>query len=154
MLSFPPEVWGPFFWHTIHIVALGYPQEPTYLEKRSAKEFFESLQYLIPCPICRTHYQEHLQTYPLTPHLDSRQSLFRWTVVLHNAVNKSLNKSTVTEQEALRYYRRLGERGRSPVWTPQDMIEADTAALLRGIGIGIGSTLFLGGILYIMSRKE
>ena len=42
-MQFPPSVWGPFFWHTIHIVALGYPKNPTYTDKKCAKEFYESL---------------------------------------------------------------------------------------------------------------
>ena len=113
MLQFPPEVWGPFFWHTIHIVALGYSVEPTYSEKRAAKEFYESLQFLIPCPVCREHYKEHLAKFPITPHLDRRKDLFRWTVVLHNAVNTTLQKPTITEQEALAYYVRLGSRERA-----------------------------------------
>ena len=25
-MKIPPAVWGPLFWHTIHITALGYPQ--------------------------------------------------------------------------------------------------------------------------------
>jgi hypothetical protein len=68
----PPTTWGPFFWHTIHIVALGYATEPSYAQKKAAKEFFESLLFLIPCPICREHYATHLEKYPITPHLDRR----------------------------------------------------------------------------------
>ena len=26
-MQLSPTVWGPFFWHTIHVVALGYPKE-------------------------------------------------------------------------------------------------------------------------------
>jgi hypothetical protein len=154
MLSFPPEVWGPFFWHTIHIVALGYPESPSYSEKKGAKEFFESLIFLIPCPVCRSHYTEHLQLHPITPHLDKRRDLFRWTVTLHNAVNTSLGKPSMVERDVLAYYKRLGNRGRSPVWTATDMMEADSKAFLRGLGIGVGATLFLGTLLYVLSEKE
>lgn len=70
-MHIPPEVWGPFFWHTIHIAALGYSQEPNYSEKKAMKEFFESLQIIIPCPICRTHYISHMAKLPIGPSLDS-----------------------------------------------------------------------------------
>ena len=43
-MNIPPTVWGPFFWLTIHIVALGYPSNPTHAHKKAAKEFFESLK--------------------------------------------------------------------------------------------------------------
>jgi hypothetical protein len=151
MLQFPPEVWGPFFWHTIHIVALGYSVEPSYSEKKAAKDFYESLQFLIPCPVCREHYKEHLAKFPITPHLDRRKDLFRWTVVLHNAVNETLQKPTLTEQEALAYYVRLGKRERSPVWTPGDMIEADMRARLQGIGFGFAAAAVLGSLWYYLS---
>lgn len=137
-MHIPPETWGPFFWHTIHIVALGYPENPTYAHKKAAKEFYESLTVLIPCPECREHYKMHLEKNPLTPHLDRRKDLLRWTILLHNEVNKMLKKKIFTETEVLKYYTRLGARGRSPVWTPDDFVEADWAARLQGISIGIG----------------
>ena len=74
-MQFPPSVWGPFFWHTMHIVSLGYPKNPTYNDKKCAKEFYESLTFLIPCSICREHYKEHISKNPLTPFLDSRKDL-------------------------------------------------------------------------------
>lgn len=153
MLSFPPEVWGPFFWHTIHIVALGYPTEPTYTDKKSAKEFYESLQFLLPCPVCREHYKEHLAKHPITPHLDRRRDLFRWSIVLHNAVNESLGKPKFSEKEVIEYYSRLGKRERSPVWTPDDMMEADMRARLQGLTIGAAATAGLAALWYYLSKE-
>ena len=139
-MHLPPEAWGPFFWHTMHIAALGYPDQPTYAHKKAAKEFFEALKILIPCPECREHYIEHMEKNPLTPHLDRRRDLFKWTVVLHNQVNLMLKKREYTEAEVLKHYARLGARGRSPVWTPEDFAEADWAARLQGIAVGAGLT--------------
>lgn len=144
----PPDVWGPFFWHTIHIVTLGYPQDPSYSDKKAAKEFFESLQMLIPCPICKQHYISHLVKSPIGPALDSRKDLFRWAIDLHNDVNEMLGKRKYTETEVIQYYTRLGKRGRSPVVTPQDFMEADHQAMLKGIAAGVAVTAVLGGILY------
>ena len=151
-MHIPPETWGPFFWHTIHITALGYPSNPSYAHKKAAKEFFESLKILIPCPICRDHYSEHFEKYPITPHLDRRTDLFKWTVLLHNEVNKMLGKRTFTEAESIAFYTRLGKLGRSPVWTPDDCMEADWGARLQGIGIGFGLALAAGGVLWYLSN--
>jgi hypothetical protein len=149
----PPETWGPFFWHTIHIVALGYPSNPTLAHKKAAKEFFESLKLLIPCPICRDHYVAHVEKFPITPHLDRRSDLFRWTVLLHNEVNTMLKKRTYTEAEALAYYKRLGARERSPVWTPDDFAEADWKARIQGISIGAGlACLGIGAIWWLQKN--
>lgn len=152
-MHIPPDTWGPFFWHTIHIAALGYPQDPSYSQKRAGKEFFESLKFMIPCAICREHYTTHLEKYPITPHLDRRSDLFRWTILLHNEVNKTLEKPVKTEAEVIQYYSRIGHRGRSPVWTPEDFVEADWAARLQGIGIGLGLATALGGIYWLSNHN-
>ena len=151
-MHFPPNVWGPFFWHTIHITALGYPKEPTYTDKRAAKEFFESLRFLLPCGICREHYTKHLHENPISPFLDRRADLFKWTVMIHNKVNKSLEKAEWTEQEVIAYYTRLGERKRSPVWTKDDMMEVDTASFIRGFISGTVGIAGLAGIVYLIQR--
>ena len=133
---------------TIHVVALGYSDKPTYAEKRSAKEFFESLRNLLPCPVCREHYAEHLKVMPISPFLDNRQSLFKWTVDLHNAVNVKLGKPVVSQTEALRYISRLGARGRNPLWSAGDMMEVDSASFMRGVltatvaGVVVGCALW------------
>jgi hypothetical protein len=153
-MHIPPEVWGPFFWHTIHIVALGYPAEPSHAHKKAAKDFYESLRFLIPCPICKEHYNVHLEKYPITPHLDRKADLFRWTTLLHNEVNKILNKPTFTESQVLEYYRRLGQRGRSPVWKSDDFVEADYKFFLKGLGLGAVITSSTIGLLWYMNSSS
>jgi len=153
-MRLPPSVWGPFFWHTIHITALGYSNEPTYAQKRSAKEFYESLVNLIPCPVCRTHYAKHIQLFPISPHLDKRVDLFRWTVQLHNEVNKSLGKPQVTETEAIYYYKRIGARDKSPVIDQQTLEEVDMRSMLKGGFIGAGVTFVAGSLLWWSTKGE
>jgi hypothetical protein len=153
-MHIPPEVWGPFFWHTIHITALGYPSSPTYAHKKAAKEFYESLKILIPCPICRDHYTEHLEKHPLTPYLDKREDLFRWTVLLHNEVNKMLGKKEYTEAQVLENYKRLGERGRSPIYTPDDFAVGDWKATIQGITIGAGFAALAFGVFYYLQQND
>lgn len=151
-MHLPPESWGPFFWHTIHIVALGYPSNPSYAHKKAAKEFYESLKLLIPCAICRDHFSKHLEILPLAPHLDSRDDLFKWTNLLHNTVNKSLGKPEVSQAQAISYYSRLGSLSRSPVITPDDFLEADWKARAQGVATGIAVSAIAFGIYWIMNR--
>jgi hypothetical protein len=153
-MLFPPSVWGPFFWHTIHIVALGYPKNPTYTDKKCAKEFYESLAYLLPCNICRQHYKEHLIKNPLTPFLDSRTDLIKWTVDIHNGVNKMLEKPEWTLEEVLAYYERVGNRNRSPVWTKEDMNEVDHRSFVKGFITGSTILSTLGGVFYFLHHLQ
>lgn len=152
-LSIPPAVWGPFFWHTMHLAALGYGTNPTLPEKRAAKEFYESLAYMIPCPICKTHYSDFLKKYPITPSLDNRKNLFSWTVQIHNAVNESLNKRQYTEAEGIQFYAKIGARGISPVVT-EDNFDADIYKnMLKGAVITAGAIGLTAGVFWYFSGK-
>jgi hypothetical protein len=153
-MRFPPSVWGPILWHTIHVTALSYPSNPTYAQKKAAKEFYESLSELIPCPVCREHYKVHLQKLPLSPHLDRREDLFRWTVELHNEVNQMLGKPIVSETESINFYRRIGARERSPFITPVDFEEIDSRSMLKGAIIGAAVVGVAGGLLWWSTRGE
>jgi hypothetical protein len=147
-------VWGPPMWLMIHIIALGYPKKPTYADKKAAKEFFESLQFLLPCEICKTHLKVHLRKHPITPFLDRRDDLFKYTVMLHNEVNISLNKPIFTEIEALYYLKRLGERNVSPMITNEHIEEIDMRSLIRGAFLG-GALVFTTGLcIYYFSKSE
>lgn len=151
-MQFPPSVWGPFFWHTIHIVALGYSKNPTYTDKKCAKEFYESLAFLLPCSICREHYKEYLQEKPISTFLDSRTDLIKWTIQIHNKVNKMLGKPEWTLEEVLSYYEKVGARNRSPVWTKEDMKEVDYASFMKGFLTGSVVLSVVGGVMYAVHK--
>jgi hypothetical protein len=150
----PPTTWGPFFWHTMHLVALGYPNAPTYAEKRAAKEFYESLAHLIPCPTCKLHYADNIKNNPVSPSLDSKNDLFAWTVKMHNMVNKQLGKPEYTEQEAISFYHKLGDMGRSPVWTPEDIHSLYFSEGFKYTAVGLATVAVLGGVAYYFTSKE
>lgn len=149
MLTMPPAVWGPIFWATIHIIALAYPDSPNYAQKRAAKEFFLSLAELIPCPICRTHYVEHCKKNPIEPFLDSRANLSDWTLKLHNQVNLSLGKPTLTREQFLKAYSDMCDRALPIPPSPFSHKLAETAderAYMRGLISGSVGTLGLAGL--------
>lgn len=153
-LKMPPEVWGPLFWHTIHIIALGYPENPNYSQKKAAKDFFESLIFLIPCDVCRKHYSQHLALKPVTQYLDRRQDLLKWTIDLHNEVNASLQKPRLLESEVIAYYKRIGARGRTPLWSPSDFAEADMRARIQGVFAGGGVAVIACAVLWFTTKSE
>jgi hypothetical protein len=152
--SIPPQTWGPFFWHTMHLVALGYSNQPSYAEKKAAKEFYESLVHLIPCPTCKLHYADNLKVLPISPSLDNRRDLFKWTVDMHNMVNKQLGKPEYTESDAIAFYYKLGAMGRSPVWTPEDIQSLYLSKLVKYGSAAIGLAAVAGVVWYLMPSKE
>ena len=102
-----PQVWGKYQWTTIHFVALGYPKAPTESQKQYYFTYFSKiLPEILPCLKCRKHLKQTLQTeHPMTPAaLANPDTLFEWTVSLHNVVNRQLGKPTLSLEDARSVY--------------------------------------------------
>jgi hypothetical protein len=96
----------------------------------------------------------HLAKTPISASLDSRTDLFRWTVDLHNEVNVLLGKRKYTETEVIQFYTRLGARGKTPVISADDFMEADNQAMLKGVAAGLAVAGIIGGVIwYNLSRN-
>ena len=101
-MNLGPNIWGPHGWKFLHMVAIGYPNEPSEDQKKRYKSFFESIQYILPCPICSNNYKKHLKELPLTDEvLKNRQNLSHWTIDVHNIVNKEKGKKVWNYDDAL-----------------------------------------------------
>ena len=88
-----PAVWGKHVWYSIHFVSLEYPLAPSEKDKENYFEFYRNLAKVLPCAICREHFKKVWMHHPLTTdRLNSRESLFAWTVEVHNMVNTDLGK--------------------------------------------------------------
>jgi len=94
--------WGPAAWLFLHSVSFQYPENPNDQDKNNYKIFFESLQNILPCPNCREHYQKNIQENPMN--LGSRESLIKWVINLHNAVNKKNSKKEYSYDEVKDLY--------------------------------------------------
>tara|TARA_B100000900_G_scaffold118113_1_gene99563 strand:+ start:1649 stop:2083 length:435 start_codon:yes stop_codon:yes gene_type:complete len=102
--SLKPKIWGPHGWKFMHYVSLGYPNNPSEEDKRNYKDFYTSLQHILPCAKCANNYSHNLKKYPIDNHLGSRDTLVRWVIDIHNQVNNELNKKEYTYEEALSLY--------------------------------------------------
>ncbi len=97
-----PSVWGPPFWKTIHYVSLGFSPEKSPHMRDVYRTFYENLGAVIPCKICSHHYDMHLRSLPLTDEvMNSSESLFEWTVKMHNRVNRDHGKGQFTPDMAM-----------------------------------------------------
>ena len=90
--------WGSYIWGTIHEVAMGFPEIPNEADREHYKQFYTLLFKVLPCPVCREDFVSIEHLYPID--LTDRDSLFKWTVEIHNAVNKKLNGFIWTVDEA------------------------------------------------------
>ena len=68
------------------------------------------LPNLLPCKHCRIHYKKYIHSDPIR--LESRESLSRWLVRIHNMTNKQLGKeryaySKVKNRYVLPYHEKI-----------------------------------------------
>ena len=106
-IHLPPHIWGPIFWSTLHIASLGYSDTPTDRQRKNAAAFYESLVDMLPCPICRNHYEQNLSEMPVKEALNSRMELVKWVFDMHNRINVQLGKRQITFGEFIKSMQNL-----------------------------------------------
>ena len=97
-------IWGPHGWKFMHYVSLDYPDNPTINDKNVYKNFYYSLQDVLPCEKCRINYKKNIIEHPIDSHLENKDSLVKWVIDIHNKVNEELNKPKHEYQEAIDIY--------------------------------------------------
>jgi hypothetical protein len=100
-----PKIWGPHYWFFIHTVAMTYPVRPNAITKKKYYEFIQNLPIFIPVENMSGEFSKLLDKYPVTPYLDNRESLIRWTHFIHNKINQKLEKPQISLSEFyVKYY--------------------------------------------------
>tara|TARA_A100001015_G_C14841996_1_gene652859 strand:+ start:475 stop:903 length:429 start_codon:yes stop_codon:yes gene_type:complete len=136
------DVWGPPAWIFLHSITLVYPHNPNIHDKQHYYDFFDNLKNVLPCEICKHHYKNHLQKYPLMDSLNSKVDLIKWLIKVHNEINKTKGKREWTYDEVIAHYDKLYEN-------PAKKLEKKSYLM---IGIFI---LLLGiCIFYILKNKN
>ena len=97
-LNFIPSVWGGAAWKFLHVVALSYPAKPTQQDKTDYKNFFLSLDKILPCETCAGHFKENIKTHNIDEYLSDPHKLFSWTVKIRNEVQTILGKPLWNEK--------------------------------------------------------
>jgi hypothetical protein len=96
--------WGPHAWRFLHAITFDYPEKPTSQQKQYYGQFFNTLQYVLPCAKCRSHFAKMLEAHPIEPHLNSKKELSEYLVECHNKVNERLGKPSMTYEEVKELY--------------------------------------------------
>lgn len=102
-----PEIWGPGAWLFLHSITLAYPDNPTQKDKENYKNFFETLKYVIPCKKCSYNYSKNIKDNNILNHLDSKVSLVKWLVNIHNQVNIENNKKIMEYEDVIKEYKKI-----------------------------------------------
>ena len=104
-MNLNPKVWGPHAWFFIDSIVLSLPNKLTYEQKNIYKNFFTSLQYILPCEGCREHYKQNLIKYPLTDIvLSKKENMVKWILNVHNNVRRDAKKIPISVNQYFEYY--------------------------------------------------
>ena len=98
-MDFDATIWGPHFWFTLHTMTLIYPKHPNAVIKKKYYDFIQNLPVFIPEKESSENFANLLDLYPITPYLDSRESLIKWMHFIHNKVNEILKKKKISIDE-------------------------------------------------------
>ena len=159
-IHMPPQIWGPIFWATLHIASLTYSDQPTERQKANMKAFYESLVDVLPCPICRKHYEVNLEEMPVTPALNSRTELIQWVWRMHNRVNVQLGKREFTFGEFIQSMRDLekSKKPNPPAFNNTNLAKCKNGiftelSFVDGLLLGTGSALVVGAGIYYLYNE-
>jgi hypothetical protein len=82
-----------------------YPIRPNAVTKKKYYEFIQNLPLFIPVESLSGEFSKLIDKYPVTPYLDNRESLIRWTHFIHNKINQKLEKPQISLSEFyIKYY--------------------------------------------------
>ena len=84
--------WGPSAWKFLHSVTFSYPQDPDEDTKKHFKDLFSNLRYTLPCSFCRNYYSQIFKYICIDPYMESREGLTFWLFIVHNLVNRKLDR--------------------------------------------------------------
>lgn len=93
------DSWGPSAWNFLHAVSFTLPYPMTQIDIEHYKQFFNSLQWILPCKVCQNHLKEKLAMLPLD--VSSTRACSEWVFKLHNLVNESINKPVIKDYLAI-----------------------------------------------------
>ena len=141
--DYPPEVWGPQFWFFIHTLTLFYPEFPNDDIKKKHYNFIYNLPFFIPHEESASNFSKLLDEVPLKPYLDTRKHFIDWAFIIHNKINKSLNKPQFDIQQFYRdFYSSYNPK--------QKIIDANNR---YKIIIFISTVVLLSGVCYYYYNK-
>jgi hypothetical protein len=141
-MALNPKVWGPHYWFVLHTIALTYPLHPNETIKKKYYDFISNLPIFIPIDSMGNAFSELLDLYPVSPYLDSRESLIKWMYFIHNKINVKLGVPEKTLAESLQEYHKLYEPKEIHINLKNIKKERYIFALILSILVIIGINLY------------
>jgi len=103
-MKLDPIIWGPHYWFFLYTIGISYPLNPNETTKRKYYDLIQNFPLFIPIEDIGNIFAKFLDRYPVTPYLDSRESMIKWVHFIHNKINIYLGKTEISYYEAMRNY--------------------------------------------------
>tara|TARA_B100000683_G_scaffold77283_1_gene76425 strand:- start:9847 stop:10296 length:450 start_codon:yes stop_codon:yes gene_type:complete len=98
------DSWGPALWRFLHASSFAFPEAPNPTRRTHMLDFLSVVGRVLPCATCRSHYEEYIRSNLDERAVQSRDTLVRWVLDLHNSVNRRRNVPEWTLTQLRRVY--------------------------------------------------
>jgi hypothetical protein len=99
-----PNIWGKYYFFVLYTIALTYPNNPNNTVQKKYFEFINTIPLLIPDETWGNNFSKILDKYPVTPYLNNRRNFVEWVFSIHNHINKSIGKESISFYDAIDNY--------------------------------------------------
>jgi hypothetical protein len=136
-MKLDPKIWGPHYWFFLHTASLSYPITPNDTVKKKFYDFIHNFPLFIPDEKISASFSDLLEEYPVSPYLDSKDSLVRWVLFIHNKINKKLEKEQISigrfYTEYYKQYETITEQQITQIKTKKHIVYALLIVFLLGV---------------------
>lgn len=87
-------------WPLMHAYAVAYTPD----KAKDYKAYVHSLTSLFPCDTCKKKWAINLKKLPIDSYLQNNRTLFLWTYLQHDIVNKDTGKRSPPFKETRAYW--------------------------------------------------
>lgn len=92
--------WGNYIWYTFHLCSYTFDKN----NKKKYINHFKLTGDLLPCLMCVNHFRIMISKTDLDYHFDDKDRLITWTNMIHNKVNKRLDKPLLLLNDSYNLY--------------------------------------------------
>lgn len=104
MKNYDPRIWGSGQWTFLEIMVRHFSDTLTEDQQKNLKVHLLSMEHILPCEICRTHYGEYvLKTNLKDMDLSKKSTVKQWINNLHNERLKKPRSMAIVDE----YYENL-----------------------------------------------